>query len=143
MIGADQFHCVAVRLAEKRHAAVGSDVFHLMDLAIECARQDHRMLANQGALEVPRGGNFGFQADIRPVPLVKQALEFFFVVLGLGIEGEGHAVGVVALRMYGWFNHEHSFDSDALTVGRFGVLKHTVFWVAMRAVLNQFPVAVM
>jgi hypothetical protein len=97
VIGADEFTAVAGSFTAELHAAMGAYVFHNAHLAALVAQQNHRALADGGALEVAGVGNFGFQADITPVRPVEEAFQLALVQRGVGVDAEGNTVGTVAL----------------------------------------------
>ncbi|EWS62853.1 hypothetical protein Y695_03916 [Hydrogenophaga sp. T4] len=101
VVGADELGLVAVALAAETHAAVRADVLHHMDRAVGGAGHDDRTFADHAALEVARVGDFRFQADVTPVALVEEALQFALVALLIGVDGEGDAAGAAQLPVQG------------------------------------------
>jgi hypothetical protein len=96
VVRAGEVLAVAVALAAKAHAAVRADVLDDVDLAILRAHQDHRALADDGALEIAGVRNLGLEADVAPMTLVEEAFELTPMQLLAGVGGERDAAGARA-----------------------------------------------
>ena len=101
VVGADQLFAIAVALAHELHAAVGTNVFKHLHLALGIAHHDDRTLAHRGAFEVAHLGHLDLQAHIRPMLLVKKSLHLQLVQGGLGVGGKGNAAGVAHFPIQG------------------------------------------
>jgi len=97
MVGTDELGAVAGAFAAELHAAMGADVFHDAHFAIVVAQQDDGPLAHDRAFEVAGIRDFGLEADVAPVALVEEALQFPLVQRGVGVDAERNAMGTVAL----------------------------------------------
>ena len=109
-------------LAAELHAAMRADVLDHVDAAVGVADHDDRALADHGALEVAGVRDLGLEADVAPVALVEEALEFALVLVGLGIGHEGDAAGAlvfpVDLLGKDGCRVVHRFVSCAVSFGR-------------------------
>ena len=101
VVGAHKFFAVAMAFAAKLHATMRAYVFQYMHGAIVCARHDDRAFTNAAALVVTRVGNFGLQAHVTPVLVVKKPFQLQLVAVGVGVDAKGNVVGAVAAPVQG------------------------------------------